>query len=264
MVLFDYSNCMELLQLKRFYREHSRPFPRPVPAYLKRYVEQTKRIKRFDDPLYPPGVIIDYVFSHSDRMRWLNPFGDVVDITVILHDIPELGHPDPLLGAHADMTAYEKFRDPEKAKRKGLEEAQFARDHFTPDHFALYQDYNLAADYLRGNHNNITAVTPAAIVAKVLDAQDGHIIFHRALSKWAGSPSFLPQLLPPDDGLLRGLQANRRSVERLREYCSAVSQDSITFIATVTAWVKEMWLESDLPYVPPVIEDFFRDYRPYK
>lgn len=247
---------------------------------LVKHLEGLRGVPRFQSNAYPAGIFNDPVYDHVYRcLRWAErlrfyqlPFSSVLAMTILLHDLAEV--------EGGDFTIWDMHMDRSLASRKAEQEARFVKRHFDYWEKALMADYDRASAYSRGeirpSQVEANPLSPAAVMAKVLDLLDGAIVFHRQMSRWhAGMIKDNPYdrtRLPDDNILIFGArqiaesyhrfallgevmpQSSRRHSVAVRGSIYRVASDLLADTLRMARW---LWGAVEERHRPAIITQFF-------
>ncbi len=259
-----------------------------LPSDLAHFELPMTRVARFHDLEYPPGIIVNNLLVHKRRGVWiirklkqiLRDFLDwqalnqlltpellaETERTFWLHDIAETVDVK-------DATLFAKYHNRCMAEIIREQERAFAKKHFVAEDQRLIAAYEAAGDYLKHGEGSPANLTPAAVLAKVVDLVEGSITFHRALSTWASDPEFYPGWLPSDpklvfgldlqieiDHRLKSLPPDKQSVGRILILSSMLAIGTMWFHRSPLRYPYQ-YLDQNTPYIPPVIWEFYATVR---
>ncbi len=105
-------------------------------------------------------------------------------IIVLLHDLPET-RVLRKAGRTSDDTAPEKASSQALDQNTKLTEGEAAREMFNEEELKLYEEFELASDYLKGKIKNTP--TGPSLLSKILDKIDSDMFYHLAVIKSLGN-----------------------------------------------------------------------------
>lgn len=225
-----------------------------LPADLVTRLEKTRQIFRFADGRYPDGSIINTVYEHTIscvRIARNLDIGGINQNKLIrilwIHDIPEILSDDVNELDRASMG-----RDGRKALVASEEAA--ARQLLNISDFELWQDFDRAEDFMRGNSDEVN-FSPEALFAFIIEKVEGNLMFHFAMSLWFSEDNNSTQT----DVLSSPFSYTRKQYEDFKERLQALDyekykiQDLQMILDMQIDQVKDWWKRVD--NVPPAISD---------
>jgi hypothetical protein len=234
------------------------------PADLLHLIEHSKKISRFKSKHYPEGVICDTVYTHSHRFAAIAP-NPIVRRIAWVHDLGE----NALDGC--DHPLIEEFHNPNSGREKRELEADYIRQHLMESDIELYERYSRTSSFFKKGEGDPYQLDDNSVIAKTIDAVDGHLIFHFQLSAWTKKDNFDRKLMPNATGLTLGLNMNKAYVGYLHQLWSLgkagpIKLGTLSYCAemfnSATELVRDLWL--DTAFQPEPIMTFFQDFKQYR
>ena len=151
------------------------------PEDLKTLIDQTRKVKRFDDLKYHiEGMIVDNTKAHTIRCvyraRTIPYKSRILERMLWIHDIPEMVDVK-------DASAVERYANPGVARQVEAAEKRFAKSIFNKEDFYLYKQFQTAENFIMDASRKCPEMQEA-LVAKTIDVVDGNLIFVYFFAKW--------------------------------------------------------------------------------
>jgi 5'-deoxynucleotidase YfbR-like HD superfamily hydrolase len=222
-----------------------------VPEDLTELALAAERVSRYLGKGYPEGVFYDHTLAHTERCvvkGMLLPLSSLIKNPLIrtlwIHDLPEV--------FTSDFTSVDKARDAVLDLELTQAEDQVAQKILKHADFKLYQAFKQASRFLKGEEE---AVTPAALIAKIIDAVDGNMFFHYSLALWVDSSDFEEAKLPPESALTFTFDQEKSYRPRIK---SAPVEQEIKDICLMLLdeqieYIQQVWRNVDPRKIPKEI-----------
>ena len=202
----------------------------------------SNKVQRFTGDDLPTGVVIDTVFTHTQRAV------SAVDLIpesfqnrkttkkiLLLHDLPEV-FTVLSSGKTADVTSPQKEALPEYDQEIADWEYQVAESIFTPLEFNLYQQFEESGNYLKGKSFNVNFLTEAGIYSQLIDKTDANLTLHSYISNWALSRDYNPRLIKSERSLTYVFRQQQK-------FQSKLSGGSLDFYNSTVEAIKDLWID---------------------
>jgi hypothetical protein len=240
---------------------HVRPDSLPrVPDDLAQLVARLYHLPRFVDPRYPPGIFTDDVGSHTTRLVIMAGLIDMPGIKpgllkrmLWIHDIPELiigEYIAPVKDANAKLA-----RQLQKAEKKAAEKL------LQPSDVRLLDNFNSSSAFLKGEHRDISAISPEGLEGGSLDKTDGNMFFHWSLAKWIAGGGDQGSL--GRTGLEHTFTQNQifvRSLESVRPVWPEAAAACINLLDYQIKFIVQAWEQVPTDRIPQLIQHQLASY----
>ena len=210
---------------------------------IKDTLERAILIKRFNGDDLPQNVVLDEVYSHTLRtaeIARVQDLGTEVEFTLLIHDLPEVANALKK-GQQCDVTSVDKEKDPTLEITIADEEYEAAKSLLNIDELALYEAFEEAGRYLKGEAADKRVLTGAAVLAQVVDKIDANLTLHTHLSNWAFSQDYNPNLILPNRSLTYAFRQYVQFSSILRRDYGPTSRVALSLLKDHLIVIRNLW-----------------------